>query len=29
MDDEHLKAVGMFERHEHPSEGDTILVGPR
>ncbi len=28
MDDEHLKAVGMFERHEHPSEGETILVRP-
>ena len=28
MDDEHLKAVGMFVRHEHPSEGDTILVRP-
>jgi crotonobetainyl-CoA:carnitine CoA-transferase CaiB-like acyl-CoA transferase len=28
MDDEHLKAVGMFERHEHPSEGATILVRP-
>ena len=28
MEDEHLKAVGMFERHEHPSEGDTILVRP-
>jgi crotonobetainyl-CoA:carnitine CoA-transferase CaiB-like acyl-CoA transferase len=28
MDDEHLKAVGMFERHAHPSEGDTVLVRP-
>jgi crotonobetainyl-CoA:carnitine CoA-transferase CaiB-like acyl-CoA transferase len=28
MDDEHLKAVGMFEPHHHPSEGDTILVRP-
>jgi crotonobetainyl-CoA:carnitine CoA-transferase CaiB-like acyl-CoA transferase len=28
MEDEHLKAVGMFERHAHPSEGDTILVRP-
>jgi crotonobetainyl-CoA:carnitine CoA-transferase CaiB-like acyl-CoA transferase len=26
MEDEHLKAVGMFETHHHPSEGDTILV---
>jgi crotonobetainyl-CoA:carnitine CoA-transferase CaiB-like acyl-CoA transferase len=26
MQDEHLKAVGMFEKHHHPSEGDTILV---
>lgn len=28
MEDEHLKAVGMFEPHHHPSEGDTILVRP-
>ena len=28
MEDEHLKAVGMFERHEHPTEGDTVLVRP-
>jgi len=28
MDDEHLKAVGMFERHHHPSEGATVLVRP-
>jgi crotonobetainyl-CoA:carnitine CoA-transferase CaiB-like acyl-CoA transferase len=28
MDDEHLQAVGMFEAHHHPSEGDTILVRP-
>jgi crotonobetainyl-CoA:carnitine CoA-transferase CaiB-like acyl-CoA transferase len=28
MDDEHLQAVGMFEPHRHPSEGDTILVRP-
>jgi crotonobetainyl-CoA:carnitine CoA-transferase CaiB-like acyl-CoA transferase len=28
MDDEHLKAVGMFEPHHHPSEGETILVRP-
>ncbi|PPR65033.1 MAG: Formyl-CoA:oxalate CoA-transferase [Alphaproteobacteria bacterium MarineAlpha4_Bin2] len=24
--DEHLNAVGMFEKHEHPTEGDTLLV---
>lgn len=28
MDDVHLKAVGMFEKHHHPSEGDTVLVRP-
>ncbi len=28
MDDEHLKAVGMFESHHHPSEGETILIRP-
>ncbi|MCH9675561.1 MAG: CoA transferase [Gammaproteobacteria bacterium] len=28
MEDEHLKAVGMFEKHHHPTEGDTILVRP-
>ncbi len=28
MEDEHLKAVGMFEKHQHPSEGDTVLVRP-
>jgi crotonobetainyl-CoA:carnitine CoA-transferase CaiB-like acyl-CoA transferase len=28
MEDEHLKAVGMFEPHHHPSEGDTVLVRP-
>ncbi len=28
MEDEHLKAVGMFEKHHHPSEGDTVLVRP-
>ena len=26
MEDEHLQAVGMFETHHHPSEGDTLLV---
>ena len=26
MEDEHLRAVGMFEKHRHPSEGDTLLV---
>jgi crotonobetainyl-CoA:carnitine CoA-transferase CaiB-like acyl-CoA transferase len=28
MEDEHLKAVGMFEIHQHPSEGETVLVRP-
>jgi len=28
MDDEHLQAVGMFERHPHPTEGETVLVRP-
>jgi len=28
MEDEHLKAVGMFEPHHHPSEGATVLVRP-
>jgi crotonobetainyl-CoA:carnitine CoA-transferase CaiB-like acyl-CoA transferase len=28
MADEHLKAVGMFEKHTHPTEGETILVRP-
>jgi len=28
MEDEHLKAVGMFESHHHPSEGPTVLVRP-
>jgi crotonobetainyl-CoA:carnitine CoA-transferase CaiB-like acyl-CoA transferase len=28
MDDEHLQAVGMFERHSHPTEGETVLVRP-
>jgi crotonobetainyl-CoA:carnitine CoA-transferase CaiB-like acyl-CoA transferase len=28
MEDEHLKAVGLFEKHHHPSEGETILVRP-
>ena len=27
-DDEHLKAVGMFEKHQHPTEGETVLVRP-
>lgn len=26
MQDEHLQAVGMFEKHHHPSEGATLLV---
>jgi crotonobetainyl-CoA:carnitine CoA-transferase CaiB-like acyl-CoA transferase len=28
MDDEHLRAVGMFESHPHPTEGETVLVRP-
>jgi len=24
--DEHLNAVGMFEKHHHPTEGETLLV---
>jgi len=28
MADEHLKAVGMFETHQHPTEGETVLVRP-
>ena len=28
MRDEHLQAVGMFEAHHHPSEGDTVLARP-
>ena len=28
MDDEHLKAVGLFEKHHHPTEGETVLVRP-
>ena len=28
QEDEHLKAVKMFESHSHPSEGDTVLVRP-
>ena len=28
QEDEHLKAVRMFESHQHASEGDTILVRP-
>ncbi|MEE8302983.1 MAG: CoA transferase [Candidatus Tectomicrobia bacterium] len=28
MDDVHLKAVGMFEKHHHPTEGDTVLLRP-
>jgi crotonobetainyl-CoA:carnitine CoA-transferase CaiB-like acyl-CoA transferase len=28
MQDPHLEAVGMFEKHTHPSEGETVLVRP-
>ena len=28
MEDEHLKAVGMFEKHTHPTEGETVLIRP-
>ena len=28
FDDEHLRAVGFFERHDHPSEGATVLARP-
>ena len=28
MTDEHLQAVGMFEAHHHPSEGETVLARP-
>jgi len=28
IEDEHLKAVGMFEKHIHPTEGETLLVRP-
>ncbi len=26
LNDEHLNAVGMFEKHKHPTEGETLLV---
>ena len=28
FDNEHLRAVGMFENHDHPSEGATVLAKP-
>jgi len=27
LEDEHIKAVGLFERHTHPTEGETLLTG--
>jgi len=27
LNDEHIRAVGLFERHEHPTEGATVLTG--
>ena len=28
LDDPHLDAVKLFERHAHPSEGETLQVRP-
>ena len=28
FDDEHMRAVGFFEPHDHPSEGATLLTRP-
>lgn len=28
LEDEHLNAVGFFERHEHPSEGTVVSLSP-
>ena len=28
LDDEHLKTVGFFERHEHPTEGTVVSLRP-
>lgn len=28
FDNEHAKAVGLFEKHQHPSEGDIVITRP-
>ena len=27
LEDAHIRAVGLFEQHSHPSEGETLLTG--